>query len=226
MLTRERAFSSDASHQLRTPLAALRTTLETELYAPRPDPRLAIEEGLDAVERLERTVVTLLDLARDEPPDRAELDVGRRLDAAVGRWAPVAAAQGRRLVACRTEDDGAAPRERIAAHASASACDHILDVLVENALVHGRGTVELRAVPRHGVIGIEVADEGTVAADAEARLFRRRESWAGSTGIGLHLARALAEGEGGRLRLAQADGTTFELLLRSSDADTRTATVA
>ena len=221
LLTRERAFSSDASHQLRTPLAALRTTLETELYAPRPDPRLAIEEGLRAVDRLERTVVTLLDLARDEPPDRAELDLGERLLAASKRWQPDAAQRGR-AIEVHTAGEPGAGRTRITAHASASACDHILDVLIENALVHGSGTVMLRAVPRHGVIGVEVIDEGSVARDAEPRLFRRRESWAGSTGIGLHLARALAEGEGGRLRLADTAPTTFELLLRKGEARTRT----
>jgi signal transduction histidine kinase len=60
LVERERAFSADASHQLRTPLAALRTTLETELYAPREQPELAVEESLEAVERLEATVQQLL----------------------------------------------------------------------------------------------------------------------------------------------------------------------
>lgn len=216
LLTRERAFSSDASHQLRTPLAALRTTLETELYAPREDPRLAVRESLAAVDRLERTVSTLLGLARDEPPDRAPLDAALRLKAAAERWAGAAA------TAARHVEVDVEPGAPTTAHASSAAVDHILDVLVENALQHGRGDVVLAIGRRHGVTGIEVRDAGEVAADADERLFRRRESLSGSTGIGLHLARALAEAEGGRLRLARHAPTTFELLLRSNEHPPRT----
>ena len=75
LVQRERAFSADASHALRTPIAALRTALEAELLAARPDPRLIVTEGLAAVDRLDATVEDLLRLARDVPADRGPLDV-------------------------------------------------------------------------------------------------------------------------------------------------------
>jgi signal transduction histidine kinase len=207
LVERERAFSADASHQLRTPLAALRTTLEAELYAPRDEPGLAVREGLEAVERLEATVTQLLDLARDQPLDRALVDIGELLRRHGARWEAVAASLGRQVVVI-VED---APRAR----ASGSALTHVVDVLVDNALRHGTGRVTVRASRERGGATVTVGDEGTldVVGDPE-RLFLRRESDRGSTGIGLHLARRLAEAEGGRLRLSSRAPTTFTLTLR------------
>jgi methyl-accepting chemotaxis protein len=64
-LTRERAFSADVSHQLRTPVTGLKVTLETELEHPRPDATLALTEALRDVEVLETKIETMLTLARD-----------------------------------------------------------------------------------------------------------------------------------------------------------------
>jgi signal transduction histidine kinase len=223
LLSRERAFSADASHQLRTPLAALRSTLETELYAPRADARLAVQESLEVVERLERTVGTLLDLARDAPPDRTDIDLDARLDDAARRWQRSGSDAGRTItVVGDAAGESTAPHVAPRAYASSSAVDHILDVLLENALHHGEGPVRLRTSRRHGVAVVEVLDDGAVTPAEAGRLFERHESRRGSTGIGLHLARVLAEAEGGRLRLASADPTCFELLLRSPDIERAT----
>ena len=74
LVERERAFSADAYHQLRTPLASLRLALESELVQPRADPTVALR-GLADVDRLESTLTDLLALARDTPADRRPVDL-------------------------------------------------------------------------------------------------------------------------------------------------------
>jgi signal transduction histidine kinase len=92
------------------------------------------------------------------------------------------------------------------------AVETILDVLLDNALKHGAGTVAVTAEETPGACRLAVTDEGNCRLSDE-RLFARHESAAGSTGIGLDLARTLAAAEGGLLRLSSASPTVFELLV-------------
>lgn len=205
MLARERAFSANASHQLRTPLAALRLSVETELMDPRPDTERVLDEALTQIDRLEETVTTLLAVARDRPPQRDRLDVGRLVLKIHNRWDPAFASSARTL-RCRREgtDD---------VHVSLAVLDQILDVLVSNAVEHGTGnvTVTLRASGAGGLV-VEVTDAGSIDRDPSG-LFVRRDPDASGHGVGLSLARSLAEAEGGRLVLASGSPTTFRLVL-------------
>jgi signal transduction histidine kinase len=204
LVVRERAFSADASHELRTPLAAVIVALETELLAPRPDRRAVLTEALEALMRLERTVADLLALARDAPDQRGELDLCELLDRLRGDWNPAYQDAGRALqVHCAQVP---------VVHASGVAVRHVLDVLVDNALRHGRGAVAVVAVPVPGGLTVTVTDAGPGPAHP-ATLFARRDPDATGTGIGLALARSLAEAEGARLRLRTGSPTTFEFLI-------------
>lgn len=202
-LERERAFSRNASHQLRTPLSSLRLAIETELAAPRPDHTQVLHESLVEIDRLEHTVDDLLALARDDAP-RAELRLADVAHAANDRWHGRLAGVGRPLHVRVDHDVDPV-------HASGAAIGQIVDVLCDNALRHGVGTVTLTV--RRGAGGgavLSVIDEGP---PLRHNLFMPNGN--GEQRMGLHLATELAEREGARLRQrADAPQATFELLFR------------
>ncbi len=208
MLTRERTFSEDASHQLRTPLTSLRVTLESARLDPDMDPAVVIDQALVETDRIEATIDDLLALAREGPDPTARTDLPAVLAALEVDWRPRVVALGRRL---RVEVDPDLPHGSV----SDRAVRQILDVLVDNALVHGGGTVGVRARPAASGAVIEVTDGGPGVADPD-RIFERRVSNAGRSGIGLALARSLAEAEGGRLLLLEpGPRPVFELVVPS-----------
>ncbi len=207
MLARERAFSADASHQLRTPLTGLRLRLEAALDRPGQDLRHAITAGIDAADRLEQTIEELLALARDtRSSNTAPLDLPGLLDEIERGWHDRLAAQDREL---RVAVDAAAP----VSLASTAAVRQVLTVLLDNAATHGSGTVSVAVRNAADALAIDVSDEGTGITAPEPELFTRRSRLADGHGIGLALARSLAEAEGGRLRLTRPAPPTFTLLV-------------
>jgi signal transduction histidine kinase len=100
--------------------------------------------------------------------------------------------------------------------ASTAAVRQILDVLVDNAVRHGAGAVTLVVRESGDALAIDVIDEGTVIGDDSGDLFRRRTAASGH-GIGLAMARSLAEADGGRLLLGRPSPPTFTLLLPARD---------
>lgn len=205
MLSRERAFSANASHQLRTPLAGLRLQLEAALDASDAEARAALHDGIDATDRLERTINDLLALARGISRSTDETADLPALLAEVERgWHGLLAAKGRRLRIIA--DDAPSPR------ASAAAIRQILAVLLDNAVTHGDGTVTVTARDAGRTLAVDVSDEGRGVDPGFDPFARRREPAAGR-GIGLALARSLAEAEGGRLWLSRPSPCVFTLLL-------------
>jgi signal transduction histidine kinase len=210
-LAAEREFASDASHQLRTPLTALSMRLEeistsTTLDQIREEARVALHQ----VERLTTVVDSLLSRARRSRGTAVPVDLGALLVQQVEEWSPAFAGRRRRLVLV--------PPEPVAVLATPSALSQVLATLLENSLKHGAGTVTITARRTGGSAVVEVTDEGQgVPASIGARVFERSVSSAGSTGLGLALARDLAEADGGRLELLRARPPVFALFLNVVD---------
>lgn len=210
LVERERAFSADASHQLRTPLTGLQLGLEAALATPEADLRTALGEALHTARQLESTVGDLLALARDKPRSAQLLDIDTLMSELRARWNGLLAAADRPL---RTVVHREIPQVCM----SRTAAKQILDVLVDNALRHGRGAVSVTVRDAEGALAIDVSDEGAAITGDARELFRRRSADAGGTGIGLALARRLAEAEGGRLVLSSPNPPRFTLLAPPGD---------
>jgi signal transduction histidine kinase len=203
----EREFSANASHQLRSALTSLRLRLET--LAAVDDPAVAGEaaRALEQAERLSDTVAELLNLARTGRADDAQtFDLSTLASAHLRDLAP-------RFELERRTAALVAPRP-VQVRAAAGAVGQALDVLLDNALRHGRGPVRVvvEASGDHGHLTVEDQGPGIDAATG-ARLFERRAGGAGGHGIGLALARTLVQADGGRLDLVRASPASFRITL-------------
>ena len=211
-LASERDFASDASHQLRTPLTALLMRLE-EISVT--DDLLVVKEeagsAIAQIERLTKVVDELLSRTRrghDAPPPSVSLD---SVIAALQReWQP-AFEQARRSVHVHGQ-------RGLFVRATPVALSQVLSTLLENSLAHGRGTVDVQARRSGPSVVVEVSDRGDgVTSTIAPHIFERSVSTAKSTGLGLALARDLAEANGGRLELIQAQPAIFALFLSEAD---------
>ncbi|QBI52450.1 ATP-binding protein [Streptomonospora litoralis] len=209
LIATERHFATDASHQLRTPLTALSMRLE-EIIAEADSPDTVREEGeaaLAQTERLVDTVEGLLGRARkSQQPETEPIALDDVLRRFVGEWAPILRKEGRDVVL--TGERG------LSAVIPATDLTQIVATLVDNGRRHGAGTVTLRTVDGGGSVRVEVSDEGAgVPDDIAGRIFEREITGGEGTGLGLALARHIAESEGARVELIQSQPTTFALFL-------------
>ncbi|MER6145047.1 ATP-binding protein [Streptomyces sparsogenes] len=222
MLTAERRLAADASHQLRTPLTALSMRLEEITLTDDPD---TVKEeatiALAQVERLTDVVQRLLTNSRDPRTGSAvAFDLDEVVKQQIEEWRPATRSEGRAIV--RSGKKG------LRAVGTPGAVAQVLATLIENSLMHGDGTVALRTRVTGNQAVVEVSDEGPgVPPDLGARVFERTVSGRNSTGLGLAVARDLAEADGGRLELLQQNPPVFALFLSreagEADADEPTA---
>ncbi|WEO97027.1 ATP-binding protein [Streptomyces sp. FXJ1.172] len=217
MLTAERRLAADASHQLRTPLTALSMRLEEITLTDDPD--IVKEEAnvaLTQVERLTDVVERLLTNSRDPRTGSAvTFDLDEVIQQQLAEWRPAYRSAGRAIVS--------SGKRHLQAVGTPGAVAQVLAALIENSLMHGGGTVALRTRVTGNQAVVEVTDEGPgVPADLGARIFERTISGRNSTGIGLAVARDLAEADGGRLELLQAQPPVFGLFLSRTPPSRKT----
>lgn len=215
LIAAERQFASDASHQLRTPLTALSMRLEEILEAD--DPRTVREEARSAlaqVERLATVVERLLDSVRDNNERTGPVPLDHVVLQQVVEWEPAFAAKGRSVKAVGTRG--------LVALATPNGLSQVLATLLENSLVHGGGTVTVSTRSTGISLVVEVTDEGPgVPSELGARIFERSVSGRKGTGLGLAVARELAEADGGRLELVRQKPPVFALFLSAVGAGPR-----
>jgi signal transduction histidine kinase len=209
-LAREQRLVSDAGHELRTPLAALRTELELALRRERPPAELkdALRSAAEETERLSQLAEDLLVLARSHagrlPVRRERLAAAALLGDIRERFGRRAAEAGRPLE-IQADDRLELSVDRLRA-------EQALGNLVENALRHGRGRILLHAQRRNGVVELHVRDEGPgYAPEFLGRAFEpfAREDPARQgpgAGLGLAIVDVIARAHGGAAHAANRAG--------------------
>jgi two-component system, OmpR family, phosphate regulon sensor histidine kinase PhoR len=213
-----RDFVANASHELRTPIAAIRAAAETLLAGAMDDPATArtfVEIVARHAERLSRLTQDLLDLSRVESR-QYRLELGSVDVAALSRQVLELAAgpAGAKGLALATEvPDGATVR------ADARALEQVLVNLVDNAGKDtAQGSVAIRAVRGEHDWTVSVVDTGPgLERHHLPRIFERfyrvdagRSREAGGTGLGLAIVKHLVQGMGGEVGVeSSADGTRF-----------------
>lgn len=210
LLTADRELAVDASHQLRTPLTALSMRLE-EVIAAADEPDVVREEGAAALaqaERLADVVSQLLGPARRSVVGTAAAtSIDEVIAQQVIEWAPAFRRAGRKLVV--TGDT------RLQAHVTPGGVAQVIATLLDNALMHGAGTVTIRRSASPKSVVIEVEDQGQgVPAELVSRIFERSVSGRPEgTGLGLALARTMAGADGGRIVLVRRKPPIFAVFL-------------
>ncbi|MEU6411469.1 ATP-binding protein [Microbispora sp. NPDC046933] len=222
-LEQQRRFTSDASHELRSPITAIRAQVEDALLAPQESDLREIGQAvLKSLERLQAIASDLLTLARLDagaPCEREPLDLGRLVAAELDARRPV-----RRVV------PHLAPG--VVVRGDRIRLGRLVTNLLDNAERHAATTVRLevrREDPpdgdprfRSGLAVLEVLDDGAGIARQERELvFQRftrldtaRSRHAGGAGLGLPIARQIAESHGGTLTIIDSPrGACFLLRL-------------
>jgi signal transduction histidine kinase len=215
LIATERQFASDASHQLRTPLTALTMRLEEILEAE--DQKTVRDEARSAlaqVERLTTVVEHLLASVRDSSLRAGPVSLDAVVLQQVVEWEPAYGKAGRTVRATGTRG--------LVALATPNGVSQVLATLLENSLIHGAGRTTVSTRSTGISIVVEVTDEGPgVPPELGARIFERRVSGRKGTGLGLAVARDLAEAEGGRLELVQQKPAVFALFLSAPGSGPR-----
>jgi signal transduction histidine kinase len=207
LVQRERELVGDVSHQLRSRLTALQLRLEALAEHPEPDTAAEARAALEQAERLAAVLDELLAAARAARAVGAEpVELRPALNAIAEEWREQVKSQGRAL-RVRVPDG-------LLARVTPARLREAIGVLLDNALRHGEGSVVLSARSEEGTVVVEVSDGGSgVPDELAAHIFERGVSGGGSTGVGLALARALVDADGGRLELSTARPATFAVFL-------------
>ncbi len=204
-LEHERRFVADASHELRTPVALLRTELELALRRPRSaeELTLAIRSALDETVRLSRLADDLLLLARAEegslPLRQQRLELTELFEGVAVRFANRAREAGRHVRAVPSTACVEGDPARL---------EQALNNLVDNALNYGDGEVEIFAAAKNGSVELHVVDHGPGFDDAFLnrafdRFSRADESRPRSgAGLGLSIVQLIADVHGGSVGAA------------------------
>lgn len=214
---RERQFVADASHELRTPIAVVKTELEAALLAgdDAGAVRVSVRAAIDELDGLAHLADDLLVIARTVdsglPLAKMKVEVSTLLEDVRHRFEDRAARHGRDI--------------RVTGSVTGSAVvdpmriRQALSNLVDNALRHGAGDITITATRDAGMIHLDVSDEGGgFGPDIAGRAFDRfargdRSRSRGGVGLGLAIVEAIAQAHGGTARIVEGRPTTVRISL-------------
>ena len=202
----QRAFVSDAAHELRSPLTALKLQLQVLRRAPDEPQRAAAIDALgQGIDRATRLVEQLLALARSEPgaptaqPEKVDLsEIVRR---AVADTVPFALQRGTELELFADEPVAAVRGDRVALGAMAR---NLVDNAVRYSPAGSRVVVRVAAAEGVPVLTVDDAGPGIPPSERERvfdRFYRRGSGEESGTGLGLAIVRGIAAQHGARVAL-------------------------
>ena len=218
-----RQFTADASHELQTPLTILKGEMEVALRSPRSpeEYQRILKSALEEIDKIARLVEGLLLLARADAGvlrmDQRPVDLGQLVEEVYG--------QARILAEARSINLGLGPVEPVSAQGDYTHLRRLLLNLVDNGIKYtppgGNVTISLQS--SGGWASIRVEDTGIgIPKEDQARIFQRfyrspeaRSRAEGGAGLGLCIARSIAEAHGGRIEVESiaGRGSTFTVLL-------------
>jgi signal transduction histidine kinase len=205
----QRSFAADASHQLRTPLTALRLRLENLSHEISTGGRPQLEGAAVEAERLERIVEGLLVLARAEAPGNVDepVPLAHVVEGRTDAWTAYAAEREVSL-------ESSVPAEVVVV-ATADRLEQALDNLLANALAVAPRDSSVKVVWANDEL--HVLERGPGMTEDELRhafdRFWRARPGDGS-GLGLAIVRRLVEADGGSIELRKREGGGIDAAIR------------
>ncbi len=221
--TRERRFVSDASHELRTPLAVLKAEIELALHDGRSagEMREALRSAGEEADRVTQLAEDLLVIARSDqgglPVRRERVDAYDVADGAASRFRARAAQTGQDVVVAK-------PGAPVLGDLDVLRIEQALGNVIDNALRHGGGRVQIAVTRDRDAVRFDVADDGEgfpveFAPRAFERFARADEARGrGGTGLGLAIVRTIAEAHGGTAGIENRPEGGAHVWLRIPDA--------
>jgi len=211
-LSAQRRFVADAAHQLRTPVAGLKTQAELALRLTDPRERQETLEQLHAATvRLSRLIQQLLTLARTEPEGQAghalaPVDLEREMREATGEWVPIALQKNIDL-------GFEGPAQPVVVQGNAVLLREMLGNLIDNALRYSPAgsRVTVRVAREASEALLQVEDNGAGIPEEERprvfeRFYRVLGTDAEGCGLGLAIVREVAQGHGATVALDSGAG--------------------
>jgi len=219
---RERRFTADVAHELRTPLAGVRSTLEVALLKEREPEgyRKAMEESLGINQQMHRMVENLLSLARADASQlevmNQEVDLGALIREC---WNPLARAASERGISVDWH-----LQEPCILQSDQGKLRLVLQNILSNAATYtaDRGQIRIQSASKDGQIELTVANTGSsLSPEGVERVFDRfwrgdasRRSSGQHCGLGLSLCRTLLELLGGSISAESGTGGEFRIVVR------------
>lgn len=218
--SQQRQFTSDAAHELRTPVSVMLTQTQTTLNRERSaaEYRETVESCQRAAQRMRRLIELLLELAKldagQQPMKRSPFDLAQTARDCMALIEPLAAARQVKIICDLPPLECVGDSERIS---------QVITNLLTNAITYNKenGEVRVEGETRNGTVILRVRDTGLgISAEDLPRVFDRfyradSSRTSGNTGLGLAISKAIVEAHGGQIEVASEPqkGTTFTVQL-------------